>query len=104
MLHVQLKQHLVPHCELHVPQGGIELRLAPVLPLPRCRESCRKFALLLWRLIASGARGTEYEYLLLLRSFKSYANIRCHCCQAAQGHTTCTQAIRRPSCKRNSQR
>ena len=30
VLHVE--QHLVPHGKLHVPQGGVELPIAPVLP------------------------------------------------------------------------
>ena len=29
----RVQQHLVPNVELHVPQGGVELRLEPVLPL-----------------------------------------------------------------------
>ena len=30
---LRVQQHLVPHRKLHVPPGGVELRLAPVLPL-----------------------------------------------------------------------
>ena len=34
---LRFKQHLVPHCELHVPAVGVELRLAAVLPLVQQR-------------------------------------------------------------------
>ena len=38
---LRVQQHLVPHRELHVPPGGVELRLAPVLPLLLQRQHLR---------------------------------------------------------------
>ena len=34
----RVQQHLVPNVELHVPQGGVKLSLAPVLPLLQQRQ------------------------------------------------------------------
>ena len=38
---LRVRQHLVPHSELHVPPGGVELRLAPVLSLLQQRPHFR---------------------------------------------------------------
>ena len=41
---LRVQQHLVPHRELHVPQGGVELRLAQVLKLLQQRLHFRSDA------------------------------------------------------------
>ena len=41
---LRVEQHLAPHSELHIPPGGFELRLAPVLPVLQQRHTPQSLA------------------------------------------------------------
>ena len=54
----RVEQHLVPHCKLHLPPVGVELRLAPILPLCSSARTSAVIRPIRWAAASPGSAGS----------------------------------------------